>query len=153
MGPAQAGAVDQPRQNMGRGVGRGGGCDGLRYHLRHLSSGACRLARLPRGGGSAGGDQHRGRSIRIRSEAPGRRHRSRYRVFALTANGSADALLTLCRTHGPVYAVLSAAQPDPKLVRAFAECGTELLFGAHALEQVAADSRVDVVMAAIVGAA
>jgi 1-deoxy-D-xylulose-5-phosphate reductoisomerase len=35
----------------------------------------------------------------------------------------------------------------------FAECGTELLFGAAALEQVVTDSRCDVVMAAIVGAA
>src|SRR3954462_13550175 len=81
------------------------------------------------------------------------RHRSRYRVFALTANGSADALLALCRKHRPVCAVLSAAKPDAKLAASFAECGTELLFGASALEQVAADSRVDVVMAAIVGAA
>jgi 1-deoxy-D-xylulose-5-phosphate reductoisomerase len=81
------------------------------------------------------------------------RHRSRYRVFALTANGSADALLALCRTHRPAYAVLSGAAPDAKLAGAFAQCGTELLFGTRALEQVAADGRVDVVMAAIVGAA
>ncbi len=81
------------------------------------------------------------------------RHPARYRVFALTANGRADALLALCRTHRPLYAVLSAAAPDPKLAAAFRECGTELLFGARALEQVASDSRVDAVMAAIVGAA
>src|SRR5207302_5571461 len=66
---------------------------------------------------------------------------------------SADALLELCRVHRPLYAVLSAAKPDATLASSFAECGTELLFGARALEQVAADSRVDVVMAAIVGAA
>jgi len=35
------------------------------------------------------------------------RHRGRYRVFALTAHRSADALLALCRTHRPSYAVLS----------------------------------------------
>lgn len=81
------------------------------------------------------------------------RHPSRYRVFALTANGSADALLALCRTHRPAYAVLSGSAPDARLAAAFAQCGTELLFGARALEQVAADARVDVVMAAIVGAA
>ena len=81
------------------------------------------------------------------------RHGGRYRVFALTANGKADALLALCRTHRPLYAVLSSITPDKKLAAAFAECGTELLFGARALEQVASDSRVDVVMAAIVGAA
>jgi len=81
------------------------------------------------------------------------RHRGRYRVFALTANGKADALLALCRTHRPPYAVLSSTAPDGKLAAAFKECGTELLFGAQALEQVASDGRVDVVMAAIVGAA
>src|SRR5438105_5764558 len=81
------------------------------------------------------------------------RHGGRYRVFALTANGKADALLGRCRVHRPVYAVLSSTTPDKKLAAAFAECGTELLFGARALEQVASDSRVDVVMAAIVGAA
>jgi 1-deoxy-D-xylulose-5-phosphate reductoisomerase len=81
------------------------------------------------------------------------RHRDRYRVFALTANGKADALLALCRTHRPVYAVLSSTAPDARLAAAFKDCGTELLFGARALEQVASDRRVDVVMAAIVGAA
>ena len=81
------------------------------------------------------------------------RHGGRYRVFALTANGKADALLALCRTHRPLYAVLSSTTPDKNLAAAFAECGAELLFGARALEQVASDSRVDVVMAAIVGAA
>jgi 1-deoxy-D-xylulose-5-phosphate reductoisomerase len=81
------------------------------------------------------------------------RHPGRYRLFALTANGSADALLALCRKHRPAYAVLSGSAPDASLTAAFAECGTELLFGARALEQVAADGRVDLVMAAIVGAA
>ena len=81
------------------------------------------------------------------------RHGGRYRVFALTANGKADALLALCRTYRPPYAVLSSTTPDKKLAAAFKECGTELLFGAKALEQVASDNRVDLVMAAIVGAA
>jgi 1-deoxy-D-xylulose-5-phosphate reductoisomerase len=81
------------------------------------------------------------------------RHPDRYRVFALTANGKAEPLLELCRAHRPAYAVLSGAARDAKLAARFAECGTELLFGAGALEQVVTDSRCDVVMAAIVGAA
>ena len=81
------------------------------------------------------------------------RHRERYRLFALTANGSAEPLLELCRAHRPAYAVLSGAAPDAKLAARFAQCGTELLFGARALEQVVTDSRCDAVMAAIVGAA
>jgi 1-deoxy-D-xylulose-5-phosphate reductoisomerase len=81
------------------------------------------------------------------------RHPQRYRVFALTANGSAEPLLELCRRHRPAYAVLSGAPRDAKLAARFADCGTQLLFGAAALEQVVTDSRCDAVMAAIVGAA
>jgi len=81
------------------------------------------------------------------------RHRDRYPLFALTANGSAEPLLELCRVHQPAYAVLSGARPDLELAKKFKRCGTELLFGPQALEQVATDSRCDVVMAAIVGAA
>jgi 1-deoxy-D-xylulose-5-phosphate reductoisomerase len=81
------------------------------------------------------------------------RHRDRYTVFALTANGSSGPLLELCRAHRPAYAVLSGATPDSALAARFRECGTELLFGSAALEQVATDGRCDVVMAAIVGAA
>ena len=81
------------------------------------------------------------------------RHPDRYRVFALTANGKAEPLLELCRVHRPALAVLSGAAPDARLAARFAQCGTELLFGAAALEQVVTDRRCDVVMAAIVGAA
>ncbi|HSN33834.1 MAG TPA: 1-deoxy-D-xylulose-5-phosphate reductoisomerase, partial [Ideonella sp.] len=81
------------------------------------------------------------------------RHSDRYRVFALSAHRSVDDLLALCRTHRPAYAVLSGRPEDQQLRSRFAECGTELLFGAAALEQVAVDGRCDVVMAAIVGAA
>ena len=34
-------------------------------------------------------------------------HPERYRVLALSAHGSADALLGLCRVHRPRFAVLS----------------------------------------------
>ena len=83
------------------------------------------------------------------------RHPGRYRIFALTAHRAADALLELCLRHAPRYAVLSGRAEDPGLRRRFAEagCGSELMFGARALEQVAADPECGVVMAAIVGAA
>ena len=77
------------------------------------------------------------------------RHPGRYRVFALSANGSADTLLKLCKAHKPRYAVLSGVAENRELRRQFAE--TELLFGTKALEQIAQES--EVVMAAIVGAA
>ena len=81
------------------------------------------------------------------------RHADRYRVFALSAKDSVEALAELCRRHRPRYAVLSGAAADAALRRRFLEFDTELLFGPQALEQVACDSGVQSVMAAIVGAA
>ena len=77
------------------------------------------------------------------------RHPDRYKVFALTANGSAEALLKLCRVHKPRYAVLSGVAENRDLRKQFGE--TQLLFGTKALEDIARES--EVVMAAIVGAA
>ncbi len=80
-------------------------------------------------------------------------HPERYRVFALTAHASADALLELCRVHRPRYAVLSGVAESIALSNRFRQHGVELLFGAKALEQVASDAGCDAVMAGIVGAA
>jgi 1-deoxy-D-xylulose-5-phosphate reductoisomerase len=81
------------------------------------------------------------------------RHPGRYRVFALTANGSAEPLLELCRRHRPRYAVLSGVQENRDLKDRFASVGVELLFGSAALEFVAEHRETQIVMAAIVGAA
>jgi 1-deoxy-D-xylulose-5-phosphate reductoisomerase len=81
------------------------------------------------------------------------RHAGRYRVFALTANGSADALLELCQRHRPRYAVLSGVSENAALKSRFASHGVDLLFGPQALEAVAAHADTEVLMAAIVGAA
>jgi 1-deoxy-D-xylulose-5-phosphate reductoisomerase len=81
-------------------------------------------------------------------------HPDRYRVFALTAHASADALRELCRVHRPAYAVLAGLAPDRNLERRFLEeAQTRLLFGAEALEQIVGDAQCDAVMAGIVGAA
>jgi 1-deoxy-D-xylulose-5-phosphate reductoisomerase len=81
------------------------------------------------------------------------RHPGRYRAFALAAHASAEPLAALCRRHRPRYAVLSGVAEDRALRRQFAEFETELLFGADALERVAAHPDTHSVMAAIVGAA
>jgi 1-deoxy-D-xylulose-5-phosphate reductoisomerase len=81
------------------------------------------------------------------------RHPARYRVFALTAKGSAEQLADLCRRHRPRYAVLSGVSPNTELVRQFALLNVQLLFGAEALEFVARHPETEAVMAAIVGAA
>ena len=83
------------------------------------------------------------------------RHPGRYRVFALSAHRKADDLLALCLRFAPRYAVLSGVAEDSGLRRRYAEagCRSELLFGADALEQVAAHPECAVLVAAIVGAA
>ncbi len=83
------------------------------------------------------------------------RHAERYKVFALTADRRWQVLATQCLIHQPQYAVLkdpaSARELELELRRQ--GCTTEVLQGDEALAQVAADKQVDVVMAAIVGAA
>jgi 1-deoxy-D-xylulose-5-phosphate reductoisomerase len=79
------------------------------------------------------------------------RHPARYRVFALTANASADALLELCRTYRPRYAVLSGASSASE--QAFTALGTKLLKGPAAIDEVVAHPDCHAVMAGIVGAA
>lgn len=78
-----------------------------------------------------------------------------YRVFALTAHSNTELLLQQCQEYQPDYAVLSLADNAGEFAAALhaAGCQTELLTGAQALQEVAAASETDIVMAAIVGAA
>lgn len=83
------------------------------------------------------------------------RHPERYRIFALTAHSRFEPLLEQCRRFRPRYAVLldSAAAEQLKAALRLSGLDTEVLCGSEALERVAAADEVDVVMAAIVGAA
>lgn len=83
------------------------------------------------------------------------RHPDRFEVFALTANSRIDELENLCVRHAPRYAVVQggedAANLSVRLRRR--SLTTEVMHGVSGLIEVAAHSDVDVVMAAIVGAA
>src|SRR5690606_20622224 len=83
------------------------------------------------------------------------RHADRYAVFALTGHSRMDVLHGQCLQHNPLFAVVAdAAQAAHLQLRLQqAELQTQVLHGMAALAEVAADQRVDVVMAAIVGAA
>jgi 1-deoxy-D-xylulose-5-phosphate reductoisomerase len=83
------------------------------------------------------------------------RHADRYEIFALTAHQRIDALTALCVQHRPRYAVVNTNDDAKKLKNLLlaAQLSTEVLCGAEALVAVATDTEVDVVMAAIVGAA
>lgn len=83
------------------------------------------------------------------------RHPDRYRIFALTSHQRVDALGDLCLRFRPRHAVVATAEDAARLqsrLRA-AGCSTEVWHGPRALVEVASAAEVDVVMAAIVGAA
>ncbi|MBF0217994.1 MAG: 1-deoxy-D-xylulose-5-phosphate reductoisomerase [Gammaproteobacteria bacterium] len=84
------------------------------------------------------------------------RHPDRFRVFALTAQRQVERLLAQAIQFHPRYLVMVETQAAADLRQRLAAAGLadiEVLSGAAALVEVAADSAVDTVMAAIVGAA
>ena len=77
-----------------------------------------------------------------------------YKVFALTAHRNAKLLFDQCEKYKPEFAVLSEAAAlefNTLLVRS--NLDTKLLVGESGLIEVASNPNVDIVMAAIVGAA
>ncbi len=82
-------------------------------------------------------------------------HPQRFEVFALSAATRVEALLAQCVRYQPRYAVMSDPASAKALAERLAQQGltTEVLSGAAALDDVASSSEVDIVMAAIVGAA
>ena len=83
------------------------------------------------------------------------RHPDRYRVVALTAHQDAERLAAQCRRHRPALAVMADPAAAQRLQGLLADMADppEVLAGPAALERVAALPEVDIVMAAIVGAA
>ncbi len=83
------------------------------------------------------------------------RHPDRYRVTALAAGKNDALLLEQCRAFEPLHAVLADAAAAERLDRNLRREGlaTQVRQGPAALEEIAAASEVDAVMAAIVGAA
>lgn len=83
------------------------------------------------------------------------RHPDRYQIFALSAQSQVAKLVDCCRRFRPRYAVLADPSRLDELAAGLKEAGlaTEALAGESALEQIASAPEVDMVMAAIVGAA
>ena len=83
------------------------------------------------------------------------RHPQRFRAYALTANTSVAIMLSQCRVHKPVFAVMLDVDAAEQLATLLAKEGSEtlVLSGLEGLTQVATLPEVDSVMAAIVGAA
>lgn len=80
-------------------------------------------------------------------------HPEQYELFAVTANGNVDDMATICRNHRPRYAVMANPQAAQQLQQQLGACATTVLAGDEQVAAVAAAADVDIVMAAIVGAA
>ena len=82
-------------------------------------------------------------------------HTDKYSVFALTGNRQLDKLAAQCLQHNAQYAVVNEKTSAQKLRALIADQkgNTEVLWGEDSLCEVASSSSVDMVMAAIVGAA
>jgi len=83
------------------------------------------------------------------------RHPDRYGIFALTANSQVALMLKQCLSVRPRFAVMRQDSAAEQLAAQLKEAGseTQVLAGEAGLVEVAADERVDTVMAAIVGSA
>lgn len=81
------------------------------------------------------------------------RHAEQFRVFALTAHSRVDELAALCLKFKPRFAVMLDETAAEKLHLRLQGTDTTVLSGLAALEDVSAHAEVDIVMAAIVGAA
>ncbi|MDI4632317.1 1-deoxy-D-xylulose-5-phosphate reductoisomerase [Pelomonas sp. V22] len=83
------------------------------------------------------------------------RHPERYEVFALSAMSRVEELAAQCQQWQPRFAVMPDAALARRLREQLRERGshTQVLDGAQALAEISAHPDVDVVMAAIVGAA
>ncbi|MCB1689887.1 MAG: 1-deoxy-D-xylulose-5-phosphate reductoisomerase [Halioglobus sp.] len=82
------------------------------------------------------------------------RHPDRFEVYALAAHSSVDAMLAQCLAFSPRYAVMMDEAAATLLQKRLpADAVTEVLQGESGLEDVVTAPQVDVVMAAIVGAA
>lgn len=81
------------------------------------------------------------------------RHPSRYSLFAVSAHRSVAQMARICQQFQPRYAVMTDAGAALALQQQLSGTQTEVLGGAHALLDIASAAEVDMVMAAIVGAA
>ena len=83
------------------------------------------------------------------------RHPDRYEVFALCGGSKVDALFELCRNFRPTLAAMATEAHAAALREKLETHGiaTKVLTGDAGMEEIAAHPQVDVVMAAIVGAA
>lgn len=82
-------------------------------------------------------------------------HPEQFEVFALSASTQIDKLLAQCVQFKPTFAVMASEMHGRELAQKCANLGlsTQILSGSAAITEIAQHEQVDIVMAAIVGAA
>jgi 1-deoxy-D-xylulose-5-phosphate reductoisomerase len=82
-------------------------------------------------------------------------HPDRFKVFALAANSNVKSMLALCNAYSPKYAVMLQESAAIELNSELKKIGSKtiVMYGEAALNDISAHELVDIVMAAIVGAA
>lgn len=94
-------------------------------------------------------------SIGINTLDVAARHPEKYKIVALSANSQIDRLVEQCEKYKPEYAVIAnedAAKQFESIIKN-KKLSVKILSGLNGLETIAALPQVDIVMAAIVGAA
>ena len=83
------------------------------------------------------------------------RHPARFKVFALSASTQVDLMLKQCAAFSPEFAVMASELHGKALADRCKTAGlsTKVLWGADAISMIASHEKVNIVMAAIVGAA
>ena len=83
------------------------------------------------------------------------RSSNKFDLFAITANQNTELLIQQCIEFNPRIAVIADENLADSCYEALkrSSCDTELKAGRHALDEVASDAAVDIVIAAIVGSA
>jgi len=82
-----------------------------------------------------------------------KRHSDEFEIVALTGHRQIDVLAALCLEWSPRYAVMPDSDAAAQLEQRLKNTTVQVLSGTESLSQVASLAEVDIVMAAIVGAA
>jgi 1-deoxy-D-xylulose-5-phosphate reductoisomerase len=83
------------------------------------------------------------------------RYPDKYKIVALSANSQVDRLVSQCEKYQPEYAVMANENAAEQLIQKLKKknSSVQVLSGLEGLETIASLQQVDIVMAAIVGAA
>ncbi len=80
-----------------------------------------------------------------------RKHPDKFKIHSLSAHSNVEKIINLSHEFLPEFVVITDENTYPKVNSALSKSRTEVLFGSHALDQVVAETSVELVVAGIVG--